>query len=408
MRNNPERLAWIILLTSFFICLGLPVAVSLGTRQYIQYARIPQSTTLQVQQGPLRVTLAGRGAPVAIDRDRGDIPERTILATDATAGRLAIHTPKTHSVIATVQLYNDTEVVLASARSPRFAASQLFHQVILEVQAGRVRINVSNTGDRSTIVEARTPQGIVTLTEGSYEVKVNGTMMEVITRDGQAHVSSASEQIAILGPAQRAIITQDQITSPLPAARDLISNGDFQDQLELGNEWVSYGHQTDPQQPPGRANIIAYSGQPAVEFYCDGSNHTEVGIRQEINHDVRDFTSLQLRLNARIISQDITGFGGCGYLGTECPIIVRLDYKDIYGTDREWLHGFYIGEPHQDWLTHEWADQFQSDNWQTFDSSNLMQELTDTPPALVKAITIYASGHSFHAMVTEVELLAQE
>ncbi len=133
-----------------------------------------------------------------------------------------------------------------------------------------------------------------------------------------------------------------------------------------------------------------------------------MGIRQEINHDVRDFTALQLRLNVRVISQDITGFGGCGYLGTECPIIVRLDYKDIYGTDREWLHGFYTGEPHENWLTYEWADQLQSNNWQTFDSDNLMQELTDTPPALVKAITIYASGHNFHTMVTEVELLAQE
>jgi hypothetical protein len=37
-----------------------------------------------------------------------------------------------------------------------------------------------------------------------------------------------------------------------------------------------------------------------------------------------------------------------------------------------------------------------------------MEELADTPPALIKSLTIYASGHSFHAMVTEVELLAQE
>jgi hypothetical protein len=27
---------------------------------------------------------------------------------------------------------------------------------------------------------------------------------------------------------------------------------------------------------------------------------------------------------------------------------------------------------------------------------------------LIRGLTIYASGHSFHAMVTEVELLAQE
>ena len=133
-----------------------------------------------------------------------------------------------------------------------------------------------------------------------------------------------------------------------------------------------------------------------------------MGIQQELNYDVRDFTFLQLHLDIRIVSQNIAGFGGCGYLGTECPIIVRLDYKDIYGTDREWLHGFYTGEPAADWQINWWADQLQSGNWQTYDSANLMEELDNTPPAFIKSLTIYASGHSFHAQLTEVELLAQE
>jgi hypothetical protein len=37
-----------------------------------------------------------------------------------------------------------------------------------------------------------------------------------------------------------------------------------------------------------------------------------------------------------------------------------------------------------------------------------MEELADTPPAVIQRLTIYASGHSFDATVTEVELLAQE
>ena len=46
--------------------------------------------------------------------------------------------------------------------------------------------------------------------------------------------------------------------------------------------------------------------------------------------------------------------------------------------------------------------------WQTFDSGNLMEMLADTPPAVIQRLTIYASGHTFHALVTEIELLAQE
>jgi len=407
MRDNPARLAWAVLLLSFFACIGLAVAVPLGARYYILHSTVPQKVVLEVQRGPLRARLAGRGEPVAIDEERDDIPERTILATDATAGRLVMYIPQADGpVISTVQLYDNTEAVLASARSPRFSTSRLPHQVELKVTAGRVRISASKGNERPTVVQVETPHGTATLWEGSYEVKVNGTATEVTVRDGQATIAGVDERAVELGPAERATIDSDHIVGPLPAARDLIVNSDFQAPLENG--WSSYSQQTDPQQPPGAVNIVTDEGRKVVAFSRSGSNHAEVGIRQEINYDVRDFASLEMHLAVRIIDQNITGFGGCGYLGSECPIIVRMDYKDIYGTDRQWLHGFYTGTPADDWLINWWAEEVQPGNWQTYDSGNLMEELSDTPPASIKSLTIYASGHSFSAMVTEVDLLAQE
>jgi hypothetical protein len=407
MRDNPERLAWVVVLISFFVCIGLIVTMPLGIRHYILHARVRQRVTLEVQQGPLRVTLAGRGSPVAINENRGDIPERTIVATDATAGRLVMNAPQADGpVLATVQLYDNTETALSSARSPRFPNSKLSHAVVLDVEAGRLRINVYDGDDRATIVEVQTPHGRATLAEGSYEVKVNGASEEVTVRSGLAQVSNSSEPAVSLGPAERAIVEQARIIGPLDAARGLIDNGDFEAPLTTG--WSSYSTQFDPQQPPGRIRIISESGQRAVYFSRDGSNHAEVGIQQEINYDVRDFSFLQLHMNVRIISQNITGFGGCGYLGTECPIIVRLDYKDIYGSDREWLHGFYTGRPAGDWLINWWAEELQLNNWYSYESNNLVEELADAPPAIIKSLRIYASGHNFHARVTEVELLVRE
>ena len=407
MRDNPERLAWVVVLVSFFVCIGLTVTVPLGVRRYILHARMPQRVMLEVQQGPLRATLAGRGAPVAIDGDREDIPERTIVATDATAGRLVMSAPQADNpVLATVQLYDNTETALSSARSPRFSSSRLPHEIVLDVEAGRLRINVYDDDDRATVVEVQTPHGEAMLAAGSYEVKVNATNGEVTVRSGRAQVLNDNEQVISLGPAERAIAEQGHITGPLDAARGLIDNGNFE--APLTNGWSSYSKQTDPQQPPGRIRIVTESGQKAVYFSRDGSNHAEVGIRQEINYDVRDFSFLELHLGVRIISQNIAGFGGCGYLGTECPIIVRVDYKDIYGTDSEWLQGFYTGRPASDWLINWWAEELPSGNWHTYESSNLVEELADTPPAFIKSLTIYASGHSFHAMVTEVELLVRE
>jgi hypothetical protein len=407
MRDNPERLAWVVLLVSFFTCIGLTVTVPLGIRRYILYARTPQRVMLEVQQGPLRATLAGRGAPAAINEDREDIPERTIVATDATAGRLVMNAPPADSpVLATVQLYDNTETALLSARSPRFPQSRLPHEIVLDVETGRLRINVYDDDDRATVVEVQTPHGTAMLAEGSYEVKVNGTNGEITVRSGRAQVLNGSELAVSLGPAERALIEKAQIIGPLDAARGLIDNGDFEAPLTTG--WSSYSTQFDPQQPPGYIRIVSESGQKAVYFFRDGSNHAEVGIQQEINYDVRDFSFLQLHMNVRIISQDITGFGGCGYLGTECPIIVRLDYKDVYGSDREWLHGFYTGRPASDWLINWWAEELQLNNWYSYESNNLVEELADAPPAFIKSLTIYASGHNFHARVTEVELLVQE
>ncbi len=403
MRNNPERLAWVVLLTSFFICIGSAVAVPLGVRHYILHARVSQNVTLEVQRGPLRVTLAGRGEPVAIDEERDDIPERTIVATDATAGRLVMQAPQAGDpVIATVQLYDDTTAVLSSARSPRFSASRLPHQVTLEVETGRVRISVSSDDGRPTVVEVRTPYGAATLAEGSYEVKVNATT-EVTVRYGQADVAR-NDLVMRLEPDKRATIDDEQIIGPLPAARNLIVNGDFQ--APLGDGWTSYNEQKE--EPPGSVSIVTDEGREVANFYRRGSNWAEVGIRQEINYDVRDFAFLELRLAVRIVYEDITGYEGCGTLSSECPIIVLIDYKDIHGTDRQWRHGFYIGEPAPDWLLHPWTEQIPPGSWQTYDSGNLMEELADIPPAIIKQLTVYASGHSFHAMVTEMELLAQE
>jgi hypothetical protein len=404
MRKNPERLAWAILLMSFFICIGSIIAVPLVARSFVLFSLEKQNVSLEVERGPVRVTWAGRGEPIAIAEQRDAIPERTIVTTDLTEGRLVMHAPqKDAPVVTSIQLYDNTKVVLSSARSPRFSISQLPHRVALEVRTGRVRINVSGTEDRPTTTEVQTPHGAITLAEGSYEVKVNSTT-EVTVRQGQAKLHVGQQEM-LLVPNQRAAMSDGKVGEPLPAVRNLITNGDFQTEL---NDWATYSRQADPEQPAGNIGIVANEGRRVVDFYRDGSNHAEVGIHQEIDYDVRDFTSLELHLAVRILSEDIGGFEGCGSLGSECPIIIRIDYEDVYGSESELLYGFYIGEPQDGWLTYEWADPVREGSWQTYDSGNLMAELAGTPPALIKSVTIYASGHSFHAMVTEVELLAQE
>jgi len=404
MRDNPERIAWFVLLISFFVCVSSAIAVPLGIRSFVLHSTVDQLVMLDVQRPPLRVTLSGRGEPMALDRER-EIPRGTLIATDETSGRLIFQEAKNdHVMLATVQLYDYTEVTLRDAHSPRFGSSPLSHEIELELISGRLRITIPGEEDRPTAVAVHTELGQVMLAEGTYEVKVNGSTTDVIVSNGRATIESPSSDTLSLGTSQRASIENGRIYGPLPAARNLIKNGDFQ--IPLSDSWTVYTEQKET--PPPSVEIVTEEGVPAASFYRIGSNHAEAGIYQDIDYDVRDFTYLELRLGVHIIYESIAGFGGCGTLSSECPIMVRIDYKDIHGTDREWLQGFYIDEPAPDWLIYPWTLQLTARKWQTYDSGNLIEYWGNNPPAVIQRITVYASGHSFHALITDLELLAEE
>ncbi|MBS3783827.1 MAG: hypothetical protein KGY78_05250, partial [Anaerolineae bacterium] len=337
MKNSPERLAWIVLLSSFFTCVTLAVMTPLGVRWYIRNAQATQQVSLQVQRGPLSMVRGGQGRPVSVAEDSDSVLEGSrITAPNSASGSVLIQPPESKGTapIVTVQLYDETEIVLSSARSPRFDTSPLPHQIALEMVGGRIRINVFGESSRPTTVEVRTSYGLVRLKEGSYEVKIN-SLTESTVRYGEAEVTNRAGEALLLGPGERALMGTTAIDGPLTAARNLVENGNFEEPLDVG--WESYSEQADSKQPPGEVDVAVASfgneERRVVEFYRDAVNHAEVGIRQDIGYDVRDFSSLELHMAVRIVSEDILGHGGCGTQGSECPIIVRLDYKDIHGND---------------------------------------------------------------------------
>src|SRR5262249_38718521 len=106
----------------------------------------------------------------------------------------------------------------------------------------------------------------------------------------------------------------------------------------------------------------------------------------------------------------------CGFQGSECPLMVRLNYIDNSSTDgelRNWIHGFYtrldsqLGYPtrcNSCSLEHE---SVYSKSWYTYDSGNLLSQIpTDQEPRLLNNIQFYASGHRYDVYVSDVALLA--
>ena len=415
MRDNPDRLAWAILLASFFICIGLTVAIPLGVRHYVFFTCVAQNVTLEVQRAPLRVIEPGRSQPVSVAEDLGELSGHTTVATYAASfGRLVMHAPQADdSTITTVQLYGNTEVVLSSARSPRFSASRLPHEIVLEVRTGRVRINVADDDGRPTIVEVKTPHGSATLTEGSYEVEVNAKTKFTV-HHGQAEVAK-NELVTPLDPDEQAVVDDEQIVGPLPAPRNLIINGYFSHPLE--ENWRSYNKDIEFEgESGGEVWRTEIESHPVAVITREGIGHAETGITQQLGVDVHEFSSLQLHLLLYIEEQDVPM---CGSEGSECPVMVRIDYEDARGRDQEWLQGFYW-QPDPSGQnpavcrtcpTRNPHIRVKEGTWYPYLSPNLIPLLSSQDgqaPTVIKSITIYASGHSYRSTIAEVELIGRK
>ena len=137
---------------------------------------------------------------------------------------------------------------------------------------------------------------------------------------------------------------------------------------------------------------------------------------QDLNRDVTDAASLTLHFAVLVNFQDVPV---CGSVGTECPMMVKIDYRDTSGANREWLRGFYavndrnnFNKPFCDNCTRRFEHQLVlSNTWVSYDSGDLIDVLT-TPdgfkPTRITRITFYASGHSYRSAIIDVELLMQD
>ena len=136
MRNNPERLAWTVLLLAFATFCALVVAVPLGVRWYILNATNAKTTAVTSIRGTVLVEMQNATLPVPIiDGDTQDVDEATRVVTDGTSQAVL-----TFFDDSTVTLYGQTAVRVQRARVPRFALSQRPDTIVVQLEQGRVRV----------------------------------------------------------------------------------------------------------------------------------------------------------------------------------------------------------------------------------------------------------------------------
>lgn len=417
MNGRRIHLAWIVIIASFFVCIGLIVAIPIGIGSLIQESTRSLDVTVQANQGTVGVRQTG-GEPVAIFAGNPPLnlnPSGSILTNATDTALLIAQLPGGEQTVARLQIYGNTNVSLQQATTPRFTASSAEHRLAFSIDNGRIQLTVPEQEERPVFVEMITPQGRIDVREaGQYSVIANNVETQLAVLQGQAVVEQGDQSLSLQTDQRVVMPSSGAPRGPLDTERNLVSNGDFSHSLD---EWVLLAPNVEIEgQSSVEVGVNNEIDEPGVRFRRVGLGHADAGLRQIINEDVTDFKSLQLLVSMEVSEQSL---GVCGERGSECPLIVRIEYVDINGVDQTWQQGFYTtGEisPSTPDVCVACAPPLNEHQRVPFgqlvfyESENLIERLgqLDIVPRRVKSIMLTASGHTFDTQIVDVALLARE
>jgi hypothetical protein len=404
MRKNPERMAWTVLITALVVFCILAVSIPLSVRSYLLNANDDQDSVLRVIEGTVLVQEAGQSDLTAVT-DSTVLEPGDGMFTDHTSWATLDLFERSHLIV-----YSNSTIRLDEVHTPRFAVSDGDNEIMLSVMGGLVRVGRALPGERSTRFEVNTPQIDLVLEEGSYRIEVTNEGTQITVDRGQAMLRGSGFRMLIPQGTRTLVDMSGQPATPLPAARNLIENGDFQ--LPLDTTWLTNTVVLDPSVEPPAVQVVENGGRQSARLVRreeDEGNHTEVSIQQKLDQDVRDFVRLEVSLDVLLEYQSLSGGG---QLSSEFPIIVRLDYKDRWGNDQFWTHGFYYhNQANYPIAANQWGrpsgERIPQGVWYPYESGNLLELLGESGPVYITGLTVYASGWNYDSRVSEIQLIVE-
>lgn len=348
-------MAWIIISAAFgVLCLMVLAAVQVAG-WWLAAAVESRPTTVVTINGSLQ-SHSTAGLPWTVLPPEAKLHDGASIRTDATSQALL-----TLFDYSTVIVSSGTELRLNRVGLGRFDRDR--EVVELELRQGRIRLGVAPVDTRVREFVVRTPGGAVELDDGSFVITADGKTSSLrVAERGRARVHTAGPLLA-LSAGQRLDWTADGRTGNLQTApEELVFNGDFSWGLQGWRTGSNHGF-PEGQDHGGQVTLEPGSrGQPVVRFRREGSKstHSETLLVQEIERDVSDLTTLTLSATFRINHQSLSGGG---YMGTEYPVIIRMNYRTATGEESFLFFGFYyqnaagnrtdLGRqaPHQQWYS---------------------------------------------------------
>lgn len=296
-------------------------------------------------------------------------------------------------------LYANSEIQVLRLAASRFTPQQAF--IELAVQQGMVQMDVAPLESASRIVRIVIPQGSLLLREGSYTIRVTGDRAQVrVMEYGEAEVYAA-QQVFRLNGGERIEVGPAGVVGPLVAPEELIFNGDFSQEMQ-GWEVQQAAGFPEGGDVPGQHILVREESRNSVLFSRLGSKNThfETQLVQRINRGVTEFKELRLSLDLQLRYQSLSGGG---YMGSEYPIRIRIDYQTA-DADAFVVYGFYYHNNARNRT--DYGTVVPKDSWVSYTVPQNLMTLTPRPQRIL-SIQISASGWDLESRVSNASLAAQ-
>jgi hypothetical protein len=422
-----QHLAWGVLLLAFAVFCVLCVASGIGIHYFLFKSTIPMQTELTVGRGTAIVTHPDLNEqPV---QSRLPLNNRVMVSIDS-VGQAILSFYDTQDdaqqLVASVILSSNTTVDLEELSRPRFAWSTAGYEVHIDKFSGRIDVTIPDGLERPVQMLLESASGgRIRLTEnGRYSITANNAQILVETISGRAElVVEMFDQNVGSGERVMYNLATSEISSLNPYIRLLGTDafdeiGVFASNAEPTTAtWECFNRANLIDNIPGSFGVVVEDGRPVLHFTRTGSSqngesvcHTSQG---GTAIDVSGYQYLSVEVVFKINSQSLSG---CGQLGSECPLMLRLEYvpavPSVEEPARLWNHGFYLwnSQPTYPLICDTCTQQHENVNggiWYRYRSDNLFGVfIGDNRPVEIVALRVYASGHEYDVYVSEVSLLA--
>jgi hypothetical protein len=438
--RHPERVAWGVMLIAFAVfCLSCVLSV-VAVHGFFFLSTVPMLSSVQVARGTIGLT-------------GSDLREEAVYFEnrDIQIGNIVRPTPQSQALLVFRDPYNENRIfamitldeaissaALQLATRPRFEWGNAGYQITLTNVEGNVEVYIPDGIDNNLNIYLRTTQGSEVRISGSgqHTIRALDEVVRATNHRGRVLLINPElprEQSAKDIPPDHQGIAQTNLSEIMVVSHgydELLTNSRFEQTVaptrpnEAESVFLPEVWRCGPSRastPPsakistaqeyGRKALFLVRGEGAVTHgatYCEQGAPSEDENREWMPVSQYDYLALETTFYINYQS-----LNRCGSDGSECPLMLRVNYVDVQGNNQSLIYGFYtvntpvdIGYPFICDSCRQEHIFIREKTWYTFSTGNLLNTLPlEQRPDYITSVQFYASGHQYDTRVSEVSLI---